>query len=271
MDKGSTQITPFEIGPIFCADDILAMIKQLEEKIGKDNAILGEYKTKENNIVYLRNLYALYWLKFDYYNLVSLSSRLDESDSENGWFIWLKNYRFSVNKSFKDEDERNSYFYDKYFDRLMPLVHEAGNQSIEAVFCYKQGKYFACACVLFSCVEKVQRSISNFDPSHVFRMSEQLQLRQVGSIVCFNKDYFATFESRMNDFLRNNFYSKSTESDPEPKEINRNRIMHGIFTRDVSKTDCLKLFVLLNTLLQFDDWLNCFRKMKDISCRLKNI
>ena len=33
-------------------------------------------------------------------------------------------------------------------------------------------------------------------------------------------------------------------------------------------TDCLKLFVLLNSLLRFDDWLNCYRQMKEISSYL---
>ena len=140
-----------------------------------------------------------------------------------------------------------------------------GKQVNEAIECYKNQKYFACACVIFSYLEKVERSITNFNPSEHFSMSKQLKIPQADAVVCFNKEYFINFEKQMNDFLIENFYAKSYESDPEPKEINRNRIMHGIFTREVSKTDCLKLFVLLNSLIRFDDWLNCYRQMKEIS------
>ena len=100
-------------------------------------------------------------------------------------------------------------------------------------------------------------------------MSTQLKKTQVDGVVCFNKEYFINFERQMNSFLLNNFYAKSVEKDSEPKEINRNRIMHGIFTRKVSKVDCLKLFVLINSLLLFNDWLNSYRKMKEISAFLE--
>ena len=148
---------------------------------------------------------------------------------------------------------------------FMQPLYKAGKQVNEAIECYKNQKYFACACVIFSCLEKVERSITSFNPSEHFSMSRQLKIPQADEVVCFNKDYFTSFEKQMDDFLINNFYARSYESDPELKEINRNRIMHGIFTREVSKTDCLKLFVLLNSLLRFDDWLNCYRKMKEVS------
>ena len=264
MEKDLT-ITLYEPRGIMIAADALAMAKELVAKLESDEKILKVNNTKENLIAFKNNEYLMYWLKFDYYNMFSLSSKILESDVNNGWFIWLKNYSFTLREVYKTIDEENTAIYDKYFDLTMPTLSNAGKQIEEAIYCYRNHKYFACACVLFSSIENIERSITEFNPSDKFVMSAQLKKPQADSVICFNKEYFINFEKQMNEFLLNNFYKTSLQSDPEPKEINRNRIMHGIFTRDVSKTDCLKLFVLTNSLLLFDDWLNSYRKMKEIS------
>ena len=258
-------ITLYKSRGIMIATDALEMANELSNKLKDDMAILEKNNSKENQIAFKRNEYLYYWLKFDYYNMISLESTIRKKDIENGWFIYLKAYNFVLAETYKTVDEENTVVYDKYFDMLMQPLYKAGKQVNEAIDCYKNQKYFACACVIFSCLEKVERSITNFNPSEHFSMSRQLKIPQADSVVCFNKEYFISFEKQMNDFLIKSFYAKSYEKDPEPKEINRNRIMHGIFTREVSKTDCLKLFVLLNSLLRFDDWLKCYRKMKEIS------
>ena len=263
--KEDLTITLYEPKGILIANDALAMANELAGKLKKDQAILEKNNTKENQITYKRNECLMYWLRFDYYNMRSLSSTILDADINNGWFIWLKDYSFTLREVYKTIDEENTAIYDKYFDLTMPTLSNAGKQIEEAIYCYRNHKYFACACVLFSSIENIERSITEFNPSDKFTMSTQLKKPQADSVICFNKEYFINFEKQMNEFLLNNFYKKSLQSDPEPKEINRNRIMHGIFTRDVSKTDCLKLFVLTNSLLLFDDWLNSYRKMKEIS------
>ena len=261
-------ITLYEPRGIMIATDALNMANELEQKLRDDIAILEKNTSKENQIAFKRNEYLYYWLKFDYYNMISLTSTISDKDIKNGWFIYLKAYDVVLGEVYNTVDEENTALYDKYFDMFMQPLYKAGKQVNEAIECYKSHKYFACACVIFSCLEKVERSITNFNPFEKFSMSKQLKIPQADAVVCFNKEYFTIFEKQMDDFLINNFYAKSLESDPEPKEINRNRIMHGIFTREVSKTDCLKLFVLLNSLLRFDDWLNCYRQMKQISSYL---
>lgn len=266
--KEDLTITLYQPRGIMIANDALDMANELADKLNKDRVILEKNNTKENQIAFKKNEYQLYYLKFDYYSMLSLSSSIKKSDVDNGWFIWLKNYSFTLKGTYKTIDEENTAFYDKYFDLTMPTLSNAGKQIEEAIYCFRNHQYFACACVLFSSIENIERSISEFNPSDKFTMSTQLKKPQADSVICFNKDYFINFEKQMNEFLLNNFYMKSLQSDPEPKEINRNRIMHGIFTRDVSKTDCLKLFVLTNSLLLFDDWLNSYRKMKEISAFL---
>lgn len=258
-------ITLYQQRGIFVADDALTMANELAVKLEKDKEILKKNNTEENLRTYKTNEYLMYWLRFDYYNIRSLSSSISKFDTDNGWFIWLKDYSITLSKAYNTIDEENTAIYDKYFDMTMSLLSKTGKQIEEAIYCYKNKKYFACASTLFPAIENIERRITNANPSELFSMSRQLKIPQSDNVVCFNKEYFISFENKMNDFLLNNFYAKSTENDPEPKEINRNRIMHGIFTREVSKTDCLKMFVLTNTLLLFDDWLMSYRKMKEIA------
>lgn len=259
------KILLFKLGNIFCASSALEMANELSEKLKKDREILKSNNTKENQIAFKINEYRFYWLKFDYYNLLSLSSKIDREDIDNGWFVWLKNFSFVMTQTFKNRDEENTAFYGKYFDLVFQPIANGRAQIQEALMCFRNNCYFACACAIFSCIEYLERSISRFNKSELFSMSNQLKSPQTKDVVCINQEYFVRFENEMNEFLKNNFYSKSLANEPEPKQINRNRIMHGIFTREVSKTDCLKLFVLLNSLVKFDDWINSYRKMNEIS------
>lgn len=58
------------------------------------------------------------------------------------------------------------------------------------------------------------------------------------------------FENALSKFLSGNYYAKSFESDLGAVEINRNRIMHGIYT-----LDCLKEFYIVQSLIEFYEWL----------------
>ena len=75
----------------------------------------------------------------------------------------------------------------------------------------------------------------------------------------------------MNSFLSNYVYSSSTESEEEPKVISRNRVLHGILTRDVNKTDCLKLFCIYCSLYSFNSWIETFTKVKRLKLDLKKL
>ena len=79
------------------------------------------------------------------------------------------------------------------------------------------------------------------------------------------------FEKALRYYLSENYYAKSLESDPEPVEMNRNRIMHGIFTREISKTDCLKEFCIVRSLIMFYDWLQHIERMDSILIEINEI
>ena len=85
-------ITLYEPRGIMIATDALNMANELEQKLKDDMAILEKNNSEENQIVYKRNEYLYYWLKFDYYNMISLTSTISDKDIKNGWFIYLKAY-----------------------------------------------------------------------------------------------------------------------------------------------------------------------------------
>lgn len=263
----SQTIERYVLKTIYGASDYLEMISELSKKIDSDWLILQRHNSKDNVISFKCNMYLLNWLKFNYYNFISLTSHIDEEDIRNGWFVWLKDYRFKLAKNFDSVDERNTEFYDKYFDRIINL-NGVNDYLDESIWCYKNGKYHACACLLFSSIENIERRIKSFNPASMFKMSNQLKTIASNDVICFNKAYFEDFEKRMNNFLNEHYYAKSLEIDPEPVCMNRNRVMHGIFTRRISKTDCLKLFVITNSLVRFNSWLDSFRTMKQISLEL---
>ena len=135
-------ITLYEVRGIFMPDDALTMANELAEKLESDQEILMKNNTKDNLIVYKTNEYTMYWLRFDYYNMISISSSILDSDIKNGWFIWLKNYNVLLSNAYQTIDEENTAIYDKYFDFTMPTLSKAGKQIEEAIFCYKNQRYF---------------------------------------------------------------------------------------------------------------------------------
>ena len=254
------------------SDQSLLLAQELHKKIMQDKITLQDNNDEANTIAFKTNEYNYFWLKSNYYNNVSLSSIINEEEMKCGWFVWLKNWRIKLdNECYQSIDGKNTAIYSKYFKFLLPCIFRQNEYLDDAIFCFQNERYYACACTLFSALENVERKISSFDGNSVFKMAKSLEKKQSVRIPSFNLDYFKEFEDRMNSFLSTYFYSKSLESDAEPIYINRNRVMHGIFTRNVNKTDCLKLFVLINSMIMFNDWLQCYRKMDQLRKELESL
>ena len=47
--------------------------------------------------------------------------------------------------------------------------------------------------------------------------------------------------------MLDNYYKHSKQEDPEPQFICRHRLLHGIITRDVTASDCLRLFLIIRS------------------------
>ena len=123
----------------------------------------------------------------------------------------------------------------------------------EAIFCYENKKYTACASLLFSLIDaelisckfngtnkkvgkaaadKIDRALKDIHNSD-HRMVELLFWSNLNGII---SEYFAS---------ANNFTN-------EGKKINRNFLLHGMTKHKVLKKDCIKLFVFLDNMTQFN-------------------
>lgn len=263
------KIEKYNYPNIFSSMDYFEHIVKLNAKIQKDKAILKQNNTPENNKIFIENLIIYHSLIVDEVLINSHIAKDSLKEQKDGWFIWMKIEGFSTTYDYKTTDELYTYWFDKYFDRYFPNKQDEPYFN-EVVQNYKNGCYYSCACCLFPLMERIQRRISKFNGNTIFSVKNELSKSHLPDPQKCN-DYLSKFEKSLNTFLDKNTYKKSVESDVEPKEICRNRVMHGIFTREISKTDCLKLFCIYESLYKFNYWLNSVNSIKVLIEQLHNV
>ena len=258
------EIEIYKCPQIFNASQCFKIAKDLEEKNKKDAILLDKNFSKENNIAYKTNLLTYFYLMAN--GAIQISYVCDESVKlqKLGWFIWLQNYKISTSFPYKDEDELYTYWFDKYFDDYFINQDITIPYYSEATDNYKNNNLYACVCCLFPLIEYMVKKILKFDGNTIFHIKKELTNSKLSNVDGYKK-YFDEFEDNLKKFLTTNIYKTSTEQDPEPNFICRNRILHGIFTREISKTDCLKLFCIIRSLDSINSWLNIINSIKNLS------
>ena len=263
------KIELYEYPPIFTSCDYFGFANELSEKLNADKAILDKEPTEENQIAFKNNLLVYHCSVADG---TVMNGHIAESNlkyQQDGWFIWLQTYNFfSVAIESTSTDEQFTYWFDKYFDRHFGNINFGGSYFAEAINNYKSAQYYSCVCGLFPLIEFFERKISKFDGESVFHIKKALVESQVKDLSGY-KAYFEKFENNLNVFLKDNIYAVSPENEEEPKVICRNRVLHGIFTRDFNKTDCLKLFCIVKSMAQFANWLHSLEEIKRLNAELK--
>ena len=258
------KIKLYEYPPIFHSMQYFEEAEKLKQKLKNDEVILQKNECTTNKIIFNKNLQAYYILLIDGATMTSAVCETNNKYQKLGWFIWLQNFNIATTYSYKNDDELYTYWFDKYFDKYFNDEEINIPYYFEAVQNYKNNNLYACVCCLFPLIEYLEKQISNFDGKEIFHIKKFLDQSQVANIDGYKK-YFEEFEKQLNTFLKENIYKISTEKDVEPDFICRNRILHGIFTRNISKTDCLKLFCIVRSMDSFKGWLNCFDAVKKIS------
>lgn len=121
----------------------------------------------------------------------------------------------------------------------------------EAVWCYNNEKFTSCSLLLFSIIDSMMiRLQDKIDNKHrrdlANKMAENLQ-----ESITDHKDFlsFASLLAMINAVKvlfkpGNDFTNESREL------INRNFVSHGMNARQVTKIDCIKLFVIINALIK---------------------
>ena len=258
----NTKIELYEYPMIWDSFQYFESANRLAAKIAADKKILEKYPTAQNKTAFNKNLLTYHHLVVEGSIVNAAIAESNLGYQEEGWFIWLQIYNFTiVGTPFKDIDEKFTYWFDNNFDMHFGKVDFGGRYFSEAVNNYKSGQYYSCVCGLFPLIEFFERRISKFDGESIFNIKKALGESQVKDLSGYKK-YFEEFESNLNKFLKENIYAVSAESDEEPKVICRNRVLHGIFTRDINKTDCLKLFCIVKSMALFANWLHSLEEIK---------
>lgn len=118
-----------------------------------------------------------------------------------------------------------------------------------AIFCYRQGEYKACALLLFSLIETllICRQIKNPRVGHgaVKLLSDAHESLQI-------EEAFSTF-LRHTCLLSclNTLFAKADGFKNPMGIINRNFLSHGMAERNITKKDCIQLFLVFSNLQNF--------------------
>ena len=161
--------------------------------------------------------------------------------------------------SFEDANEKMSKYYsEKTLNEIMEYLGLKLNNEYfaNAIESYGQAKYLSCAMSLFALIDSY---CINLDSNTSKRVGK-------GAIKCLDnnikgsdkmKDYIYLLFNSANLISCLYVYFEDTENfTRECKVINRNYIMHGMHNKNVNELECKKLFLLLYSLLKFEDEIN---------------
>ncbi|MDD4156724.1 MAG: hypothetical protein PHY08_09150 [Candidatus Cloacimonetes bacterium] len=287
-------------------EDIIA----LNEKLPKDSLVLAaikkdydadnqefEYEYKKAELAYninLYNYYHYYVLDF-FYRAIEGSLRnyqIGKSDfdilKEKGWLIFDTNFHIMTFDNRTVEQRYQDYFFtsfDNIFARI--VIGEKGspidNYYKQSIDCFKHRLYFNCSLGLFSIIESLHQSLAKYDGSDFYEIKKNLDkvkdnVKEITQPIKTEVKHFQNLIDQLNDLISNHYFKRSKAIEDEPQIICRNRIAHGILSRDVSEKDCLQLFCvartlnLLLTLKSADDNMKALEpKVQELSAAFKAI
>ena len=280
--------------PTFVAGEVENLIA-LKEKLEADKEVLAqieqdynqnqdefkcEYITAKKN--HLSNLHFYYWLVLKKYFEDALLSEMPsfpdyqkEEMRKRGWMFpqAFINSRIttSVNVDVTTEELYTRNF-DRLFDNLFAFTIGEPNSRIDryykqAIKNYKDKCYYSCAVSLFPIIESYHQYITNFSEDSLYRIKDNLdsvteKMENVNQVYNIKIEYYINLVKQFNELAKKHYFKKSLSRRNEPPIINRNRIMHGLFSREISQKDCLQLFctlsnmVVIKTILDANDMMN---------------
>ena len=278
----------FSPSPIFTSNDYLEQAKELKGIILRDkNLLVSNPKTDVEKWDW-RNQYFniyLYWrfhLQYFYSKALDMSITDNTANEQFGWFSYPRNGRIVLgnHNEFASLDEYNTAVYSKYFDGFFSF--EIKNSLVQQYFeecklLFKEHKFYSCACAIFPIIEHFTRKLSQYTSENgKFTQHSALnkiidRIPQWTGIPDISIEFFTNEYKKITHFMLDNYYKRSTQEDEEPPFICRNRLLHGIITRKVSKSDCLKLFLILRSFSYLEKVFDVADKVFDLNIILLNI
>lgn len=244
------------------------LLKEIEEDFNQNPIqFKNEYINAKTN--HLKNRYMYYWsfLKW-YFDKALFSERTTFPDfqkeemKKQGWmfpFAFI-NARITtsggVNITTEELYIRN---FNRLFDRLFCFNIGEKNSRIDryykqAILNYKNKCYYSCAVSLFPIIESYHQYMNNFNNNEFYKIKNHLEsitekIEAVKQIYVTRITYYINLVKQFNDLAENHYFNKSLDRQNEPEIINRNRIMHGLFSREISQKDCLQLFCVISNMV----------------------
>ena len=257
-------------------------LQALKDKLKEDVVLLNEIEKDFNQnptrfkneyinakINYLKNQYMYYWLFLKRYFDQALFSEQSifpdfqkEEMKQRGWMFpqAFINTRIAtsggVNVTTEELYMRN---FDRLFDELFGFNIGEKNSRIDryykqAIFNYKNKCYFSCAVSLFPIIESYHQYMNNFNDNDFYKIKNNLEsitekMEDVKQIYVIKITYYINLIKQFNNLAENHYFNRSLDRKNEPEIINRNRIMHGLFSREISQKDCLQLFCVISNMV----------------------
>lgn len=273
-------IEQYKMEAIFSSNDYALQASKLKQKIQIDiNKLPKKMLTEDdmwNSRNFYYNLYIFMYLQLQdvYSKAIVASLRDNATDEEKGWFIYPRSYRYILgNNVYATVDEYNVAVYTEYFERTFTFKLNEGrvnNFFEETKFLFKQGYFYGCACALFPIIEFYSRKLSGYNGNGKYTNSEALNkiIELIPQYTLNNgvkTEFFVKQYENIKNFLIKNYYKSSKQTDKEPDFICRNRLLHGILTRDINSADCLRLFHIVRSFVYLDNVLIICNKILEYS------
>lgn len=297
------EVEIYQIKQQYIAGDI-KNIQVLYDKLRKDEVLLNEIEEDYNNdlgafekeyvtakINHLKNRYTHSWLilkwHFEQAWFTETSSFTDFQKEEMKSHGWMFPQAFinskittsgGVSVSTEELYIRN---FDALFDNLFDFNIGEKNSRVDryykqAIFNYKNKCYYSCVVSLFPIIESYHQFINGFYENKFYRIKDNLdrishRMEDVKQIYAVKISYYIDLVKQFNDLAGNHYFNKSIDRANEPEIINRNRLMHGVFSREVSQKDCLQLFCVISNMVVIKSMIDASDNMYKIEEELKSL
>ena len=297
------KIDIFQMEPEFILGDA-QNLQALKKKLNEDSILLSQIEIDYNNernkyneefvsakINHLKNQHLYYWLFLKWYFDQAINSEIKtfpdfqkEEMRKKGWMI----PQFYINKSIMatggspvTTEELYIRNFDRYFDGLFDFNIGEKNSRIDryyhqAIFNYKNHCYYSCAVSLFPIIESYHQFINYFNEDCFYKIKDNLEsvtkkMETVKQIYNIQIEYYKNLVKQFNKLAKKHYFKKSLSRKNEPAIINRNRIMHGLFSREISQKDCLQLFCVISNMVVIKNMIDANERMNEIEKELAKL
>ena len=297
------KIDIFQMEPEFILGDS-QNLQSLEKKLNEDSILLSQIEVDYNNdcnkyneefvaakINHLKNQYLYNWLilKWHFDKTFGSETRIfpdyqKEEMKKIGWIfpIYYINKRINATGGFPiSTEELYIKNFNRNFDYLFDFNIGEKNSRIDryyhqAIYNYKNHCYYSCAVSLFPIIESYHQFINDFKEDCFYRIKDNLncvseKMNSVKQIYNIQIEYYKNLIKQFNELAKDHYFNVSLDRNNEPLIINRNRIMHGLFTREISQKDCLQLFCVISNMIVIKNIFDANDRMDEIEKEISKI